>query len=217
VSSVAAPEGYGAQQGKAQLNVYIPRQGTEPREWTGKGLTSSSRFSNSAHPMAEGTVLDAALVDLTSVAPPKWDGLVQLRMYFTAINAPQHVIPYPATVIRVTGDSWAVVSGGPVDCHAGKAQSVERVALPASAFTTAARSTPGAPSGSSSPGASGSASGASSAAPGSSDVAGAGGVSDAASAKDYGSGSTVVWILLGVAIAAGGGFGLWRWRRVRAG
>jgi hypothetical protein len=219
VSSAPAPAGYTAGYGKAVVNVYQPREGTEPGEWSGKGLTAGSTFTNTAHPMAEGTGLDPALVDFTSVFIPKWDGLVQLRMYFGAINRPEHTIPYPATVLQVKGNTWTVVDGGTVDCHAGTATSVEHKALPDSAFSSTARSTPGAhPSGSPS---------GRSSSPVSSDVSRASDAPSAVSGSDVAAGTkssgggghgggAVVWILVAVAVVAGAGVAVWRWRRTNA-
>jgi hypothetical protein len=144
VASTKAPSGF--ESGKAVLNVYQPRKGTYPGEWSGKQLTAASTYSNASHPMAAGTGRDPALVDFVSVFQPTWDGLVQLRMYFTAPGRPQHSIPYPATVIQVKGDTWTQIGGGDVPCNAGTARSAEELALPSSILNRpTARSTPGAP------------------------------------------------------------------------
>jgi hypothetical protein len=107
-------------------------------------LTASSTYTNGDHPMAQGTSVDPALVDFVSVFPAKWQGLMQLRMYFFAPNRPGYSKTYPAAVIRVTGDRWSVVDGGSVACDVGKAVSDESVDLPASRVNPLnPRSTPG--------------------------------------------------------------------------
>ena len=142
VSSVAAPSGY--EKGFAVLTVYQPRPGVDPIDWSGKQLTAASAYSNPAHPMAAGTGADPALVDFTSVFPPKVDGLVQLRLSFSAPDRPQHSTPYPSVFVRVADRTWTQVGGGDVPCDAGKVVSAETVRLPASALS-GTRSTPGAP------------------------------------------------------------------------
>ena len=47
----------------------------------------------------------------------------------------------PATDLKVTGNTWQVVSGGPADCGAGKAVSIESILLPKQKSKTQARST----------------------------------------------------------------------------
>jgi hypothetical protein len=134
VSSVAAPAGYVAGTGRAVMNVYQPRKGVDPGEWSGKQLTAASLFSNTAHPMVQGIGRDPALIDFVSVFPPNWDGLVQVRMYFGAPNMPQYSGKYPATVLKVSGSTWTVETKGTVDCSAGTATSIDLIALPSSAL-----------------------------------------------------------------------------------
>jgi hypothetical protein len=124
VSSVPAPAGYDTTRGRASLFVYQPIKDVDPGDWSGKQMTAASFYTNAAHPMAQATVLDPALVDFVSVFPPHWDGLVQFRMFFSAPLQPQHTETYPAAVVQVTGDSWTLVSGGHADCGAGKGVSV---------------------------------------------------------------------------------------------
>ena len=218
VSSVPAPQGYGAGIGRAVLNVYQPRQGVEPGEWSGKGLTAATLYTNTAHPMAQGTGLDPALVDFTSVFHPEWQGLVELRMYFTAPDKPQHTIQYPATVLKVTGTKWTVVSGAAsAPCKAGQARSVESIAIPKSILTQpTARVTPGAKAaGSSSSGSTGRGAGtASTTSTGSGGAVTPAGSTAAAGTLDAkpaasstssdGSGATVLVVLLLVVALAGG-------------
>lgn len=123
VSSVPAPDGYA--KGKALLAAYQPRQGIPPGEWSGFQMTASSSFTNALHPMAQATNGDPPLASFTGAYPPQWDGLVELRLYYSADNQPVHSTPYPATVIKISGDKWELVSGGKVSCAVGRAVSAE--------------------------------------------------------------------------------------------
>jgi hypothetical protein len=134
VSSAAAPKGY--TRGKSILTAFQPRQGVEPGLWSGQQLTASSSFTNPRHPMAQSTNADEPLISFVQAFPPKWEGLIQLRMYFSASDSTVHREPYPATVIRITGDRWSVVSGSRGDCKAGKATSLESQTLPKSALAS---------------------------------------------------------------------------------
>jgi cobalamin biosynthesis Mg chelatase CobN len=55
---------------------------------------------------------------------------VEIRMLFTAIDKPQLQMPYAAAVLRVTGSTWTMVSGGGGSCSQGKGESVETLLLP---------------------------------------------------------------------------------------
>ena len=141
VSSVAAPQGYHAEQGgKATLFGFQPRNGVDPADWSGRQLTASSYFSNDAHPMTDGTPLDYSLADFLSVYPARWTGLVQLRMFLGAPNSPTITSSYAATVVRVSGNTWTVVNNGTVDCSDGRTRSIERVYLPAAQLKAASAS-----------------------------------------------------------------------------
>ena len=131
VSSTPAPANYFQKGGgRAFLAVYQPREGLQPGEWTGKMFTNSSAYSNPAHPMAQGTNADPPLLNLTSIAP-LWDGLLELRLIYTAENLPVRGKPYPATVIKVSGDTWTVVSGsGSVSCVDGGSTSDTTAIIP---------------------------------------------------------------------------------------
>lgn len=223
VSSAAAPAGYGAGTGRASLFVYQPIRYVDPGDWSGKQLTASSRFTNTAHPMAQATPVDPALVDFVSVFPSHWNGLVQLRMFFSAPDKPQVTQQYPAAVVQVKGDTWHLVAGGHPACGAGKAVSAETIALPSTVVNpAAARSTPNArPAGGHSAPASGKGAATRSGAAGG--VSGsAGSVVDAdgkpvadsvrSTASDSGGGSAWWIALVVVAALATGAFA---WRRLR--
>lgn len=205
VSSVQVPPGYEAPKGLAVLNVYLPRAGVEPGNWTGKQMTAASSFTNSAHPMVQGTGHDPALIDFTSVFVPKVDGLIQFRMYFTAPDRPEHSRPYPATVVRVTGSTWTQVTGGDVDCHAGSASSSESQ-LPHSILSQpTARATVGATPKSGAKAPSG---GASTAATSSSGTAAVGDGTSSPLANSHAKSSSataaIVWSLVAVGVIAAG-------------
>jgi len=134
VSSAPAPKGYA--RGKAVLVAFQPRKDVDPGEWSGRQLTASSTFTNPKHPMSQATYADDPLLFFVQAFPPKWDGLVQLRMYFSAPDTMPHRAPYPATTIRITGDRWTLVSGGTAACAAGKATSIESRSLPKSALAS---------------------------------------------------------------------------------
>jgi len=137
VSSTPAPKGYADAMAKATLYAFQPRDKVPPGEWSGKQMTGSSSFKSPAHPGAQSTTLDPSLIEFTGIAP-LWNGLVQLRLYYTNVNAVVHQKPYPATVIQVTGDTWHIVSGGNVSCVNGAAVSIESQLLDASKFPSAA-------------------------------------------------------------------------------
>lgn len=140
VSSVPAPSGYT----KATLYGFQPRKEHDPGEWSGQQLTASSTFSNPDHPMAQATYGDRALVDFVQAFPPDWDGLVQVRLYFSAPGVPVHSRPYPATSIRVSGDTWQVVGDpGPDHCGSGSATSIETQYLPKNKQPTSPPPSPG--------------------------------------------------------------------------
>lgn len=125
VSSVPAPSGYVGPLGKATLMVFQPRKEHDPGEWTGIMFTASAKYSNPKHPMTQATTLDRPLLDFTSVAP-LWDGYAQVRMYFSNVDRPPHTNPYPAAVIKITGNTWQLASTGPAPaCGAGSAVSAE--------------------------------------------------------------------------------------------
>jgi LPXTG-motif cell wall-anchored protein len=92
--------------------------------------------------MAAGTALDTPLSAFVETYPPQWDGFIELRLYLSTANQPAEVSQYPALDIQVTGSTWHTVGGGPVDCTAGQATSLETTLLPTTTTTTTA--TPGA-------------------------------------------------------------------------
>jgi len=136
VSSVAAPKAWTGPFGKATLIAFQPRENIDPLQWSGKQMTASAHYSNPAFPMAQATNADPALVDFTAIAP-LWQGLVEVRMYFSNPDVQVHAAPYPATVIRVAGDSWSAVTPGTASCDVGTAVSSATVLLAPSAIPSA--------------------------------------------------------------------------------
>lgn len=225
VSSAGAPAGYEAGKGRASLFVYQPIQFVDPGDWSGKQMTAASKFTSTAHPMAQATAVDPALVDFVSVFPAHWQGLVQLRMFFSAPDKPQVTQQYPAAVVQVKGDAWHLVAGGHPACGVGKAVSAETIALPKSVVNpAAARSTPNAPrpgGGSAGVSAGGSTTREATGAGGSSTLprGSAGNLQPAADATHSGSddsGSGAAWWIALLAAAAAGA-GALTWRRFRRG
>lgn len=142
VSSQPAPTGYT----KATLYLYQPRREVDPGDWSGKQMTAAATFTNPAHPMAAGTGFDPAFVDFSGAYPLKWDGYAQARIFYTTPGRPMASRPYPAAILKVSGDTWTQIGGGDVPCGAGTSNSVELKALPSSILARpTARAVPGEP------------------------------------------------------------------------
>lgn len=222
VASTAAPAGYGAPTGRATLYAYQPVRNVNPGDWSGQQLTASSTFTNSAHPMASGTVLDSAMGDFVGAFPPQWSGLVQLRMAFSAPQKSAYNDTYPTAVLQITGKTWTLVQGGGGPCTAGSASSTEFKALPSRAFSRALRQTP--PSDVHHPGSSSSATVASQS-PGAS-ATGSGTPSSsvdapssaaAAQQKGFSGGSPAwLWIVVAIVVVVGGAGGSYVYLRRRS-
>ena len=112
----------------AGLFAYQPRQGVEPGEWSGQGMSGLSRYSNPRHPMAEILPRAYKVSDFVQSYPAQWDGLLQLRIYLRAPDQTTKDDTYDATSLKVTGNTWQQVgtSAGGV-CGSGRAQSVARL------------------------------------------------------------------------------------------
>lgn len=134
VSSVAAPSGYGGAGRGAVLYAFQPIENVPANAWSGEEITGNSHYSNPAHPMTAATGGDPALQNFVSDYPPKWDGLVQLRLYSTAPGKTIDSTSYAALDIKITGATWQAVDGGSVACTAGRAVSVETKLLPKAAL-----------------------------------------------------------------------------------
>ena len=126
--------------GTAILSAYLPMQGLPPGDWSGEQLTASSQYSNPQSPMAQATAKDEPLEDFVQDYPPGWDGFIQLRLYLGAPDEPSYVQHYPVLNLEISGDTWTAVGGGPVNCSAGNAESLETAVAPPSTTTTVSSS-----------------------------------------------------------------------------
>jgi hypothetical protein len=217
VGSAPAPEPYNGAGRTATLFGYQPIKGVDPVYWNGEYLTGSGRYTNPNRPMAPSTAADPSLADFLTDYPPKWDGLIQLRMFLGVPGEPTLTTPYNAATLRISGDTWTLVDGGTTGCSSGKSVSSE-LALPAvrKLGTPAPNATTDVPV---KPGTSHSAGTARSAGPGRDTAAAApetvsgSPVADADSSGSSSS-SALPWVLVTVAVVlfAGGAV----WSRVRA-
>ncbi|MFZ0324906.1 MAG: hypothetical protein WAN48_12355 [Actinomycetes bacterium] len=128
VGSEPAPSVYAGEGRKAQLFIYQPRKGVAPAAWTGNPLTAASTYSNPDHPIAQATVIDYALDPYLQSYPPRWDGWMQLRLYYIGTDGPLSN-EYAASDLQISGNTWKLVNGGSAPCDAGDAVSPE-LALP---------------------------------------------------------------------------------------
>jgi hypothetical protein len=140
VSTSPAPGAYAGPTRTSVLMAFQPIQGLAPSDWSGDSLTAASRYSNPSNPMAAATGADESLAGFMTEYSPKWDGILQLRLYLDAANEPVYSLHYPALDIKVTRNTWHALDGGPVDCNAGTAVSIESILLPASTLKTPASS-----------------------------------------------------------------------------
>lgn len=130
VGSSPGSGAYASQGRTATLYGYQPIKDVDPSQWVGDYLTGSARYSNAARPMAAATAADRSLHDLLLAYPPKWDGMVQLRVFLSAPGQPGLTDDYNAATIRVTGDRWTLLSGGRTGCDSGTSLSNEDILLP---------------------------------------------------------------------------------------
>ncbi len=132
VSSAPAPASYAGPTRTAILMAYQPIQYIAPGDWSGDALTASARYSNPANPMTAATGADESLDGYMIGFQPRWDGFLQLRIYLGAANEQGYSLHYPTLDIKVTGNTWTAVDGGPVNCASGTAVSFESTLLPSS-------------------------------------------------------------------------------------
>ncbi len=206
VSSTPAPAPFNGSGRKATLLAYQPRAGTDPEMWSGDILTASSIYTNPRYPMAQATALDFSLKDFLLAFPPQLDGLIQLRIYLGAPDQGALSSTYPATDIRISGNTWTVARGASVICTAGSAKSTETVSAPVTGKSPGAKAPPTSKSGAPTPTAS-------------SETAGGAGLKPTGGSADPGGGSSstapiLLWGLgvLGVLT----GMGAYWWRRQRS-
>jgi hypothetical protein len=145
VSSTPAHGPYAGATRTAVLLAYQPIDGLAPSDWSGDQLTAATRYSNTANPMAAATAADESLAGFMTEFSPKWDGILELRMYLDAANQDVYSLHYPALDIKVTGKTWHALDGGQVNCKAGTAESIESILLPSSKHKTPLGSSSSAP------------------------------------------------------------------------
>jgi len=173
VGSQAAKAPFNATGHKGTLFAYQPRQGTASGAWSGDALTASTAYADVKHPAAQATAQDFSLQDFLAEFPPQWDGTIELRLYLSAPGVQPQSTGYASTDLKITGDTWVVVGGGP-GAGAGGVNIPGKVGATASA----------APSGSGAPGASAGASPGSSAGAGVDGADGSGAGTDTAVVAD---------------------------------
>jgi hypothetical protein len=130
ISSAQPPAGYRDSKGRATLYAFQPLQYVDPGDWAGSQLTAATVFSNPDHPVVQATNADSPLISFVQAYPPHWDGLVEIRMMWTAVNQSQLQFPYAAAIIRISGSTWSLVQGGNTSCSAGLGTSIETLSLP---------------------------------------------------------------------------------------
>lgn len=113
VASNKAPAPYTVTGAKASLAAYQPRTGVDPTQWSGDIITTAAVYTDPTHPTALGAANDFTLQDLLDEYPPRWDGLIELRIFLGAPNQSTLTSSYAATDLRIVGDNWVVVGGGP--------------------------------------------------------------------------------------------------------
>lgn len=124
----APPTGpYAGQRRTAALYGYQPVKDLDPSQWNGEFLTAGSHYGNALHPIAAATAVDPSLQDLLVAYPPKWNGLIQLRMFLGAAGAATLTSSYNAAVIRISGSTWSLVDGGHQSCTNPRSVSAEEV------------------------------------------------------------------------------------------
>lgn len=129
VGSEEAPPPYNNETRKAVLYAAQPRQGVDPAAWTSNILTAATMYKDVAHPMAQATKLDIPLWVNVDAYPPRWDGLIQLRLYYTTENASIST-SYATTDIQVSGNTWHAVNVGSESCGDTKEAISPEIALP---------------------------------------------------------------------------------------
>jgi hypothetical protein len=112
VASKPAPKPWDGTGRKATLYAYQPQQGVLPELWNGDKLTGTSDYPDAAHPTALATTADFSLQDIVDEFPPKWNGLLQLRLVLSAPGQPALTSNYASTDVKISGDTWTVVGGG---------------------------------------------------------------------------------------------------------
>ena len=125
VSSTQPPKDYLGKGQNAVLDIFQPRDGVDPGDWSGDSLTAASFYDTSSLPTVQSTTADEPLSDFMRAYPTKLEGLYQLRIYYGKVPSGLYSQTYPATVIEIKGSRWSVVQGGNVSCASATATSDE--------------------------------------------------------------------------------------------
>lgn len=219
VGSAAAPSGYAGHGRTAALYGYQPMNQVDPSQWNGEFLTAGATYSNPARPMAAASPADPSLADLLGDYPPRWNGLIQLRMFVGAPGQPTLTSRYNAATLQISGDTWTLLAGGQDGCASGTSKSSELIVRSvASLPTPAPNATTDAPAGRATHGTGSTAKpgqgttssttsgSASSPAASTSGVAGSAGASKSSS----GGSSAVPWLVGALVVVAAVGVVVWR-------
>jgi hypothetical protein len=147
IATQPGPAEYAGEGRTATLFAYQPRKGTEPGEWSGEQLTSSTKYADATHPTSKAEAADESLADYLDTYPARWDGWVQLRMLLSAPGTPALTDSYAAADIHVdtAHGRWEQVGAPDVACAPAAAQAVsleEQVGLTHVSTTTPGEATP---------------------------------------------------------------------------
>jgi hypothetical protein len=113
VGSAKPPAPYDSAGRKVTLAAFQPRNGALPASWSADLLTRAVAYPDADHPTVEATPDALSLQEFMDQFPPKWNGLIQLRMLASMPNQSPLTTQYASTDIKVTGRTWTVVGGGP--------------------------------------------------------------------------------------------------------
>lgn len=117
VGSQRAPSPYDGEGRLATLFAFQPIEGVGPGEWVGEQIVGPARYTATGRPTSQFTEIDYALEVFLDRFPPRWNGLVQLRLMYGAPGRSTST-NYAAMDLKVTGNTWSVVRGGATSCGA---------------------------------------------------------------------------------------------------
>jgi hypothetical protein len=111
VGSIPAPSPFNGTGRNATLLAYQPRKGADPSEWSGDLISATTTYDDPAHPSVTEVATDFSLKDFLTEFPPRWDSIIQLRIYLGVPGTPLRTTPYYAAAVKVHGDKWTLVGG----------------------------------------------------------------------------------------------------------
>jgi hypothetical protein len=123
VASTTAPKAYRLSLGRVSLFAFQPIQYIDPGSWVGDDIIGASSYSNYRHPVDQATDDDLSLLGFVNSYPPHWDGLVQMRLFYSGVNLPEYSTTYPTAILKITGSTWTMVQGGGGSCTGGEGES----------------------------------------------------------------------------------------------